>query len=85
MKTQRVIGIRRAVGSRIFAHNFAAEFNLNLIATQTHRNLANSTYRMFPNMPRPKYSVSPRTKKDVDLIKVNPNLKVVDDMIKLIC
>ena len=31
-------------------------------------------------MPRPKYAVSPRTKKSVDILKVNPNLKVVDSM-----
>ena len=31
-------------------------------------------------MPRPKHAVYPRTKKAVDMLKVNPNLKVVDTM-----
>ena len=79
------MGIRRIVGSRIFVHYFAAEFCINRIATQPHQNLTNGTCWLFPNMPGPKYYVSPRTKKSVEIIKVNPNLKVVDTMIKFIC
>ena len=61
-------------------HHFSTEFYINCIATQLHRNLANGTCRLFHKIPRSKSAVSPRTKKAVDLLKVNPNLKVVDAM-----
>ena len=80
MKTKIVTGTRRVAGSRIFVHHFDAEFCINRIATQPHKNLANGTCRLFTNMTRPKYAVFPETKKDVELLKVNPNLKVVDAM-----
>ena len=60
------MGIRRVIGSIISVHHFAAEFCLNRIATQPHQNLAKGTCRLFPNIPRPKYSVSPRTRNSVE-------------------